>query len=141
MSFAYGEIVWPNDGREANIVLRKFMLIALAAINYTFPEDLPSPINFVEKYISREIDQLECRKLAAQWRIQIPGLEGIRDFHSRDALSTRLAMLLLSIDESDDQEMMSEKLSWFMEFLQCDDENYKLVDKILTDYFVSYVCK
>ncbi|WP_367237384.1 hypothetical protein VXM67_22565 [Pseudomonas sp. Rh2] len=96
MSFAYGEIVWPNDGREANIVLRKFMLIALAAINYTFPEDLPSPINFVEKYISREIDQLECRKLAAQWRIQIPGLEGVRDFHSRDALSTRLAMLLLS---------------------------------------------
>lgn len=35
--------------------------------------------------------------------------------------------------------MMSEKLSWFMEFLECGGENYRLVDEILVEYFIGYV--
>lgn len=141
MSFAYGEIVWPEDGREANILLRSFMLKALRAIGYKFPEVLPDPMSLADKYVSCEIVQLECTELAAEWRGQIAGVAGVRDFHSKDALSARLAMLLLSIDESDDQEMMSEKLSWFMEFLQCGGENYKSADEILVKHFIRYVEK
>ncbi|MEN5240360.1 MULTISPECIES: hypothetical protein [Pseudomonas] len=141
MSFACGEIVWPENGREANILLRDFMLKALRVIDYKFPEVLPDPLGLTDKYVSCEIGQLECKELATKWRGQIAGAAGVRDLHSKDALSARLAMLLLSIDESDDQEMMSEKLGWFMEFLQCGGENYKLANEILVKHFICYVEK
>ncbi len=136
VSFAYGEIIWPEDGREANILLRDFMLKALRAIGYEFPGVLPNPMDLADGYVLCKTGQLECKELAEKWRGQI---SDARDLYSKNALSARLAMLLLSIDESDDQEMMSEKLSWFMEFLECGGENYRLVDEILVEYFIGYV--
>ena len=138
MSFAMGKIVWPENGRDANLLLRKFMLEALLAIEFKFAGDLQDPIECLEGYVSGRFSSEHCSELAARWKSELSGEDRVRDFESSIAIQARLADSILGIDESN-VDGLADELSWFTEILQSAGVNYRVVREIMIGYFDPYL--
>lgn len=138
MSFAMGKIMWPENGHDASVLLRKFMLEALMAIEFRFAGHLQDPIEYLDGYVSGSVSPERCSELAVRWKGELAGEDGVRDFKSSIAIQARLAESVLGIDESN-VEGLADELSWFTEILQSAGVNYKMVRGVMIDYFEPYL--
>lgn len=138
MSFAMGEIRWPKNGHDANVLLRGFMLKLLREIDYEFSSGLQDSISFLEQYVSGDVTAQQCSELASRWKGELVEEDSVRDFKSSRALQARLAESVLGIDE-DNLEILADELSWFTELLQAGGQDFGVIGDMMCEYFGSYV--
>lgn len=129
-----GKIKWPENGHDANVLLRGFMLKVLRVIDYKFADHLQDPIEFLDAYVSGKIDSDSCSELVVRWKYKLSGTDRVRDFKSPIAIQARLVESILGIDEKN-VDGLSDELSWFTEVLQSDGVDYRVVREIMVGYF------
>lgn len=138
MSFAMGKIMWPENGRDANLLLRQFMLKVLVAIEFRFAAGLQDPIEYLDGYVSGRISPERCSELAVRWKSELAGEDRVRGFTSSIAIQARLAESVLGIDENN-VDGLADELSWFTEILQSAGVDYSMVREIMVGYFEPYL--
>ena len=110
-----GSIIWPCDARECMHLLRSYMFSAVEGFGIVFGPPAPDPMAIVRGLLAGTVDDKERESALDAWWAVTDRL-GIRDFQSKDALTARLAISLLSTNEQDVSNL-GEHLSWFGEVL------------------------
>ena len=108
-------ISWPLERSDSVRLLQHYMLAVADQLEIDFGRSSDSPIALVKRLIAGTSTESERQAALTHWWGLIDE-KGIRDFSSKDVLSARLVVSLLSPTANDALDL-GEQLSWFLEVL------------------------
>lgn len=138
MSFNIDSIKWPENGHDANILLRTLFIEIIESVGMQFSSFQHDPRKIVKNYINRSMTSSQCREHEYLYKLELENGGFTRDFRNRKAVDIRIAMLLVHINEEDPEEL-GEQLSWFVELLGYRGENEEAIVDNIIDYFGKYI--
>lgn len=113
MSFNIASIKWPENGRDANILLRKLFIKVLESVGMEFSSLGHNPQKIVENYINLSKTSFECIEYEKHYKHLLENEGFTRDFRNQKAIDLRIAAIMVHINE-ENLDNLGEQLSWFI---------------------------
>jgi hypothetical protein len=138
MNLKLDSIKWPENHRDANILLKSLYIKILTNIDMDFSGLKQDPRELVEKYIAFSATAKELSACENIYKSLLVDEGFARDFRNHRAIEIRLATIVVSIDD-DNPHNLGEQLSWFIELLGYRGEDEAAVVDIVIDHFDGHI--
>lgn len=109
------DIAWPDDpGARVHACLR-YACEVVRRGGIAFPPDMPDPVTIATGYVHGTTSPAAYRLAASPWWDFIDENGLLTDFEATPALVARIAISLLSVEESTPS-ALAERLAWFADW-------------------------
>lgn len=138
MNFSIDLIKWPENGRDANILLKRLYARILNYIDIDFSGLQHDPREIAENYIAFSATAKECNNYENIYKSLLENEGFARNFRNNRAIEIRLAATLVHVDE-DHPRNLGEELSWFIELLGYRGEDESVIVDMVIDHFDGFI--
>lgn len=115
MNKSISSIAWPADPHDSMQLFVRYMLGAVEQLGISFGYSADSPVSIAKGLLAKRLSESDRLGALAYWW-DVVDKKGIQNFEDKDVLLARLAICLLSPNESEASNF-GEQLSWFLEVL------------------------
>lgn len=128
------EVAWPPSRRDGVVRFLGYAIEVVRRTKVEFPQDKPDPIDAAESYIRGQRSHQEYRAAADPWWDFVEANGLLTDFESGPAVTARLALTLLCVDEVYRHEL-GEHLERFFDLLERGGFDTREFLELLEDFF------
>lgn len=138
MTFTIGSICWPEDPLLSLHLYLDFLFLAINKINVDFSDFEDDPIKIIRLFLDGTGSNESRKQACLIWWDYIDKKNALQDFQDRDILLARLAICLLSVSETD-RDNLGEHLSWFLELIFYLNKDVDNLIVMMESYFKPYI--